>query len=405
MNEPNPVPKDEREIQDMVHALSKDIEKHRNRTKQFRRIIVLSLVTILVVGLLSLVSYLLFLNFSVKELKTQVEAKDRSIKELEESINSLMYQEQLREEIALTKDVESDENLISQVSTNISYLKEATVGYKGKNVVRGNTNFREIALTFDLATGEELMTLLRLLEKFPKIKVTVFLSNERSSETSGSFFLRQNLDNIKQLAKTNRVEFGNHTWSHFNYLRSVMETSQKKRSVLEYLSKQVLDLSRMAEEMERVETIFKSLTGQQISKIYRLPYGALNQLILDAHSKLGYQSHIMWSSNAKGSLDLPDYIHRPFVYKNNSNRKKEMIRNPLYKTSEETLHFLEDWEREDSHGMNGAIILMHLGGPRKFDKLIHILPNFIESMRNKGYNFVTVTETLNDKLDSIPQKD
>ena len=42
---------------------------------------------------------------------------------------------------------------------------------------------------------------------------------------------------------------------------------------------------------------------------------------------------------------------------------------------------------------------MHLGSPRKFDKLIDILPEFIETMQKKGYQFVTVSEVLNDKLD------
>jgi peptidoglycan/xylan/chitin deacetylase (PgdA/CDA1 family) len=107
----------------------------------------------------------------------------------------------------------------------------------------------------------------------------------------------------------------------------------------------------------------------------------------------------MWSRNSRGSLDLPDYIHKQFLYKKSSNGKKEVVKNPHYKTSEETLAFLDAWERVDPNGMNGSIILMHLGGPRKFDKLIHILPEFITKMKAKGYKFVTVSQILNSRAD------
>lgn len=389
---------DEREIQDIVHELSQDIEKDRAKRKQIQRILVTTAVSIFSAGILILVSYLLYLNFSVTELETQVKAKDKSLKELEENLNSLMVQEQLREENYLTSGQDLDSTLASQVEDNLAFLKETTAGYKGKNILRGNEKYPEIALTFDLATGEELSTVLRLIEKY-NIRITIFLSNERPSDTSGSFFVRTNLDLIRKIAKTGRAEFGNHTWSHFNYLRSITETSQKKRLVLDYLSKQVLELPRMAEEMKRVEDVFYHLTKSNIQKYYRLPYGALNQLILDAHAKFGYNNHIMWSNNSKGSLDLPDYISKPFVYRLVSKGKKEMVKNPHYKTSRETLEFLEAWEASDPHGMNGAIILMHLGGPRKFDKLITILPEFVETMKGKGYRFVTVSEVMNDSLE------
>jgi peptidoglycan/xylan/chitin deacetylase (PgdA/CDA1 family) len=388
---------EEKEIQDIVHELSKDIEKDRNFAKKLQRFLLLFFAGSVATGFLFLISYLLYLNFSVSKLETEVKEKDKNLKVLEDSLYSLMYQEQLREEQYLPIDSESDLFFKKQVDENITFLKEVTKNVKGKNILRGNENQKEISLTFDLATGEELATLLQYIKDY-NIRVTVFLSNERASDTSGSFFVRQNLDNIKKLAKTGRVEFANHTWSHFNYSRSVSETSRKKRTVLEYLSKQVLDLPRMAEELKRVEDIFSALTKQELSKYYRLPYGAINQLILDAHATVGYSEHVMWSRNKKGSLDLPDYIHKPFLYKQIAG-KKEVVKNPYYKTSQETLDYLEAWEGSDPQGMNGAIILMHLGGPRKFDKLIYILPEFINRMQKRGYKFVTLSEVLNDKAD------
>ncbi|MCZ8342020.1 MAG: polysaccharide deacetylase family protein [Leptospira sp.] len=389
---------DEKEIQDIVHELSLDIEKDREFAKRLKRILLVS--ALIVIGAFSfgVFTYLVYLNFSVSKLETEVKEKDKSLRELEQSLFSLMYQEQLRDELVLSLDVDSDTSLQKQVDENVEFLKEVSQSHKGKNILRGNENFKEIALTFDLATGEELPTLYNYVKDYD-IHVTIFLSNERPSDVSGSFFHRQNLDYIKRLAKTDQVEFANHTWSHFNYQRSVMESSLKKRTVLEYLSKSVLDLPHMAEELKKVEDMFYSLTKQELKKYYRLPYGALSQLILDAHASLGYDEHIMWSRNSKGSLDLPDYIHKQFLYKKSANGKKEVVKNPHYKTSEETLAFLDAWERIDPNGMNGSIILMHLGGPRKFDKLIHILPEFITRMKAKGYKFVTVSQILNGKAD------
>ncbi|GBF48968.1 polysaccharide deacetylase [Leptospira ryugenii] len=388
---------EEKEIQDIVHELSKDIEKDRNFAKQVKRLLFLGFLTLSISSVVVLLSYLLYLSFSVDQLQTEVKAKDKMLQEMEESLSSLMYQEQLREEQYLTSESEIDESLQKQVEKNINYLKEVSKETKGKNILRGNEKYKEIALTFDLATGEELALLYQYVKEY-NIKITIFLSNERPSDTSGSFFVRSNLDLIKRLAKTGNVEFGNHTWSHFNYSRSVSETSQRKRTVLEYLSKSVLDLTRMAEELKRVEDIFYALTKQELKKYYRLPYGAINQLILDAHASIGYTQHIMWSRNNKGSLDLPDYIHKQFVYQN-QNGKRVVVKNPYYKTSQETLDYLDLWESVDPHGMNGAIILMHLGSPRKFDKLIYILPEFIKKMQKKGYHFNTVSEVLNDKED------
>ncbi|MCZ8155082.1 MAG: polysaccharide deacetylase family protein [Leptospira sp.] len=388
---------EEKEIQDIVHELSKDIEKDRNFAKKVQKFFLVTLGVSATVGLITLVSYLLYLNFYVTKLQTEVKLKEKSIQEMEESLSSLMYQEQLREEQFLPVDTDSDSGLQKQVEENISFLKEASKNAKGKNILRGNEKHKEIALTFDLATGEELGTLLKYI-KDHQIRVTVFLSNERPSDTSGSFFIRQNLDFIKKLAKTGNVEFANHTWSHFNYSRSVSETSQKRRVVLEYLSKQVLDLTRMAEELKRVEDTFYALTKLELKKYYRLPYGAINQLILDAHAVIGYDSHIMWSRNNRGSLDLPDYIHKQFLYRSHAG-KKEVVKNPYYKTGQETLDYLDAWETSDPNGMNGAIILMHLGGPRKFDKLMNILPEFVTKMQKKGYHFVTLTEVLNDTAD------
>ena len=83
--------------------------------------------------------------------------------------------------------------LAGDLDKNLKILESAASGYKGNNISRGNSKFPEIALTFDLASGDELRTVESLLNKY-NIRFTIFLSNERPQDESGSFFLTSNLD-------------------------------------------------------------------------------------------------------------------------------------------------------------------------------------------------------------------
>ncbi|MCG9874449.1 MAG: polysaccharide deacetylase family protein [Leptospiraceae bacterium] len=396
---------EEQEVQDIVNELSKDISRDAQLRDKIKTLVLRITIAAVVIFLLSIGIYLLYLKFSLNKVEEDLALKQNTIDDLESSLNSLMYAEQLREEesLKIRESLDDSENVFTdsldrKVLKNLKIMEAASKDYKGKNISRGNENFPEIALTFDLASGDELKNVENLIKKYG-IRVTIFLSNERAQDASGSFFLSSNLKFIKSMAKSENVEFGNHTWSHYNYVRSIHETSYKKRRVLEYLSKDVLTLERMAEELFRVELKFEDLTNKKLKKFYRLPYGAVNSLILNSHASIGYENHIMWSKNAVGSLDLPDYIYKQFLTRYNEKGKPQVVKNPLYKTGRETLDFLYKWENRDKNGMNGAILLMHLGSPRKFDKLIDILPEFIETMQKKGYQFVTVSEVLNDKLD------
>ncbi|MCE9500191.1 MAG: polysaccharide deacetylase family protein [Leptospira sp.] len=353
-----------------------------------------------------LISFIVYYEWNFVRMKTEIQEKDSRLDELEQNITTLLMQEEEQEdEILKLKSNFSrtvpDRDLKAEVEENINTLKKSSEKFIGKNFSRGNTNFKEIALTFDLSTGDELVTVYDLIRKYD-IRTTLFLSNEKPSDSFGSLIFPANVAYVKKfIALGDQVEFGNHTWSHFNHHRSLRERSLRKRLILDKVSDRVLDFPYMAEELFKVEQRFKLISGgRQLSKIYRLPYGSFNQVILNSYAKLGYQKHIFWSSNVVGSLDLPDYINKPFVTRTDKlTGLVENVKNPFYKTSSEIRNMLFNWEKKDPHGMNGAIILMHLGTVRKFDKLITVLPEFVETMQKKGYKFVTVSEVLNDKED------
>lgn len=64
-----------------------------------------------------------------------------------------------------------------------------------------------------------------------------------------------------------------------------------------------------------------------------------------------------------------------------------------YKSSEDILKRL--FERESSEGLNGAIILIHVGtDPKRKDKLYDRLPELIHNLRSKGYGFERIDDLI-----------
>lgn len=385
---------------DFSKESSQDIANETKRKKFFLTIAISIISVILITGL----SYTIG---SFYYLKKQIEKKEQELDELEQNYSSLLMQEESQEEEILklkesmTKVGRSDVDLSDVIKKNVESIRANIGGVSGLNISRGNTNFKEIALTFDLSSGEDLPTLFEYIKKYD-IRVTIFISNEADSDTAGSLFIPENIAMLKKLsALGNKVEFGNHTWSHFNHHRSLFEKSLRRRLAYSFLSDNPLNFDLMGEQIQKVETKFKEITGQELKKIYRLPYGSMNQLVLNTYAKLGYDKHIFWSSSGpRLSLAILDYISNPYVYKIDPlTGKKEMVKNSNYWTSAETKSILFEFERKDKFHMNGAIILMHTGTKRKFDKLFYVLPDFIIEMKKKGYSFVTVTEILNDKQD------
>ena len=396
----------EHKFYEMLDEYVREDAMRSDRDRKLKKNLRLFLMAFILLVSFGVLIYVIYLVYTIRISENEIRKRDEALFTLKQDLNTALYEQYFYEEEAgkyksllLDKYPDSEIDLSKEVNQNLEALKNSTIGFKGKNITRGNENFREIALTFDLASGEDLDDLFQYIEKY-NINVTVFISNERPDDDNGSLFSRTNKYYIKKMSEMpDRVEFGNHTWSHFNHYRSLMETSLRKRKIHSFISPAPIDKSQMVTEVDRVKERYFKLTGQQLSNIYRLPYGSLNQLLLNAYASIGYENHIMWSHNKYGSLDIPDYILKKYVYKKSEDGSAQLVKNPFYKTREEVITFLEEWEKSDSHGMNGAIILMHLGTPRKYEKLIDILPEFIEKMQKQGYRFVTVSEVLNDKQD------
>ena len=67
-----------------------------------------------------------------------------------------------------------------------------------------------------------------------------------------------------------------------------------------------------------------------------------------------------------------------------------------YRPSDEIYQSILTLEETDPHGLNGFILLVHIGtDPRRTDKFYHRLPGLLSELKRRGYSF----ERIDDLLD------
>jgi peptidoglycan/xylan/chitin deacetylase (PgdA/CDA1 family) len=64
-----------------------------------------------------------------------------------------------------------------------------------------------------------------------------------------------------------------------------------------------------------------------------------------------------------------------------------------FRPSQQIFEDVLEFEETDEHGLNGALMLMHLGSQRE-DKMHPLLEPLIEELRARGYSFVRIDEML-----------
>ena len=67
-----------------------------------------------------------------------------------------------------------------------------------------------------------------------------------------------------------------------------------------------------------------------------------------------------------------------------------------YRPSEEIYRSIMTLEETDPHGLNGFILLVHIGtDPRRTDKFYHKLPDLLAELHSRGYSFERIDDLLN----------
>ncbi|MCW5828690.1 MAG: polysaccharide deacetylase family protein [Deltaproteobacteria bacterium] len=234
------------------------------------------------------------------------------------------------------------------------------------NIERGPTDRREIGLTFDGDSAEGAEVILDTLRQ-KRIQTTIFLTGK---------FMDENPGLVRQMVQDGH-EVGNHTQTHPHLTTYEQNNRHDTRP----------EVTRewFNEELLRPEARFEEITGVQMAKIWRAPYGEVNAQILRWAHELGYR-HVGWTRDYTRSLTLDslDWVI------NRSDRN--------YQPGAKIIDRLLDFERQSKAGVNGGIVLMHLGTRRPIDDSVGLhLPRLIDEWRDRGYRFVKVSTWLGDE--------
>jgi len=395
------------QLYQLLYSSAKQDYKRVKARVLARRSLILFIAILSVVGTFSIVFYPTFLKTRMETMQNEIFEYRSNIQSLHTKIDELSnqgleYEGQIRayEDMIGKLKVEDsrivDFDLTDEVERSSRKIDSIYTQYR--NITRGDTGFRETALTFDLGTGDDLPVIYSILKRF-SLRATVFISNEMPADRHGALFSPRNLNYIGKLGEIG-CEFGNHTWSHYNLKRSLYETSKRSRLSFTYLSNDVIDEINIKRELKAVEDRVYRETGIVLSPLWRAPYGEIDERVLKAAAACGYPVHVFWSANRMGPLDFYDYVTKRYLWtRDKDTGKYGREKNPYYYSSQEMLARMKEWELADPNGLNGTIAIAHLGTSRKSDRMSLILPEYISHFRNRGYRFVLASEIINGRKD------
>ncbi|MBN1155234.1 polysaccharide deacetylase family protein [candidate division KSB1 bacterium] len=253
----------------------------------------------------------------------------------------------------------------------VSYLLEEilltfgtpTMTYLSRDFTRGDISERKMSFTFDggylnNATGEILDIL-----KQENVRATMFLTG---------IFLRNYPDLVKRMVEDGH-EVGNHTWTH-PHLTTFAKN--RKHTTLDGVTRE-----KVQEELLRTSQLFKKITGKEMARLWRAPYGEHNAEIRQWAAEVGFR-HIGWTLGRRweDGMDTLDWVAD----------KNSVAYHSADEITEKILSFGKAYES----GANGAVVLMHLGTERTDDYPHLQLPYIIEQLRKMDYQIVTIPEML-----------
>lgn len=238
-------------------------------------------------------------------------------------------------------------------------LIKAQEQYAFGGIVRGDIASRKIALVFtahEFAEGGE--EILETLEE-NQAKAAFFLT--------GHFYRNRAFENLIIQIKAMGHYLGAHSDRHLLYCdwgnRDSLLVSKK-----EFLQ----DLERNYDELRRFGV------GKADAPFFLPPYEWYNDSISAWTKEAGFQL-INFSTGTRSHADYTD----PSM--------------PNYTDSQKILDSILAYESATKAGLNGFILLMHLGvGPKRTDKFHHFLPKLLHTLQGRGYAFVSIAELLGE---------
>ncbi|MBN1578142.1 MAG: polysaccharide deacetylase family protein [Chitinispirillaceae bacterium] len=239
----------------------------------------------------------------------------------------------------------------------------------GKNTrhhfANGPADRPTVSLTFDGGSLANIADAVLDTLASRSVTATMFLTGE---------FIRKYPDLIRRIVAEGH-ECGNHTFKHPHLTRYAVD---RTATTLPSVSEPVL-----CDQLFRTERIFLTITGTRLAPLWRAPYGEFNREICRWAYEAGYL-HIGWRQGRtwREGLDSNDWVPDPET--------------PGYHTPEELIDKVATLARQQPCGINGGILLFHLGTERKKteDRVHTVLGTLIDTLREKGYRIVPVSRMV-----------
>lgn len=253
--------------------------------------------------------------------------------------------------------LDQQQQVVQQQQFRIDYRSQ-TVDLLRRSIERGNPASKNIALTFDGGSDDNhTREILSILQE-QQLKCTLFLTGK---------FIERHPELVKEIVSLGH-EIGNHTYHHPHLTTYTADHQQQLRPGItrEFVQAQLY----------KTDSVFHALTGSKLKPYWRAPFGEYNEQILTWAAEAGYL-HIHWT----GSFDTHDWV---------TDETSE-----LYHTPEEVFEQVMKLERTNPDGLNGVIVLMHLGSQRLENHIFEILPRLIQEVRARGYTFSNISGLLN----------
>ncbi len=190
-----------------------------------------------------------------------------------------------------------------------------------------------------------------------KVKASFFFT--------GRFYRNPSFKNIVQRLKKDKHYLGPHSDQHLLYC-----DWNKRDSLLVTKEQFTNDL------LQNYKTMQKAGIQKEQARFFIPPYEWYNDSIAAWTEELGLQL-INFTPGTKSTAD--------YTYPGLKN----------YRSSEEIFNSIIDYEKKNTSGLNGFILLVHIGtDPRRTDKFYKQLPGLIKYLKAKGYQFKTVDQLL-----------
>ena len=225
-------------------------------------------------------------------------------------------------------------------------------------IIRGKTSEKKIALVF---TGDEFAdggkSIQATLNK-NKIKASFFFT--------GKFYRNKAFKGIITDLKANGNYLGAHSDAHLLY-----NDWTKRDSLLVTKAQFTTDLKTNYRAMQNFGI------AQKDAPYFLPPYEWYNQQIADWTNDIGLQL-VNFTSGTRSNAD--------YTY-------PEMGKS--YRSTEEIYQSIIDQDKNKPNGLNGFILLLHIGtDPKRTDKFYNKLPELIQYLKKSGYEMVKINELL-----------